>query len=360
VNFGFDWSATRKIAVQRGNRDLVNQTVASVWGAKAMLCVVTAVILLILVRSVPRLREGSLLLFILYGSVVGNAMFPTWLFQGLERMTVISVTNLGIRTIGALAIFLFIRRPSDFLLFAVVLSAQGLGAGLVGAAAAFKIFGLRLVLPSWRGVHQEITDSSPFFFTTAAISLYTSGNAFVLGLLTNPATVGYYSAAEKIVMAVAGLLAPLSQAVYPQFSRLARQSKTQAMLWARRMLALTGGGGILLSALLFVGASLIVRVILGPKFAPSAAVIAIMSPLPALVAISNVLGVQILFPFGREKQVLTIVVAAGIVNLMLALLLAPHWYAPGMATAVLVSEIVVTIGYFGCTWLSNLNPLGIS
>jgi O-antigen/teichoic acid export membrane protein len=54
------------------------------------------------------------------------------------------------------------------------------------------------------------------------------------------------------------------------------------------------------------------------------------------------------------------VVVAGIINIMLALVLAPHWHASGMATAVLISEIIVTLGYFGCTWLSNLNPLDIS
>lgn len=360
VNYGFDWSATRKIAVQRDDQAAVNETVSSVWAAKTLLCAATGLILVVLVVSVPKLTEMSTLFFILYGSVVGNLLFPTWLFQGMERMGVISTTSLGVRMLGALATFVWIRNPGDFVLYAAILCAQALTAGLIGVIMAFRLFRIRLVLPPWQSLREEITDSASFFFTSAAISLYTSGNAFVLGLLTNPTAVGYYSGAEKIVTSVAGLLAPLSQAVYPQFSRLARQSKTQALLWARRMLVLTGGGGVLLSAALLLGAPLIARVILGPKYAPSAPVIAIMSPLPALLAISNVLGVQVLFPFGREKQVLTIVAAAGIVNIMLALLLTPHWRAPGMAAAVLVSEIVVTVGYFGCTWLSNLNPLDIS
>jgi PST family polysaccharide transporter len=244
--------------------------------------------------------------------------------------------------------------------YAVVLGSQTLCAGLIGAIAAFKIFQLHLSVPSWRGVLREISDSTPFFFTTAAISLYTSGNAFVLGLLTNAVAVGYYSAAEKIVTACAGLLGPLSQAVYPRFSRLARESRAQTLLWARRMLALTGGGSLILSVLLFVGAPLIVKIVLGPKYTPSAAVIAIMSPLPVLIAISNVLGVQLLFPFGHEKRVLAIVLVAGLINITLAVLLAPRWQAPGMATAVVISETVVTLGYFAWTWISNINPLGIS
>jgi PST family polysaccharide transporter len=360
VNYGFDWSGTRKVAIHGDNRDSVNRIAADVWGAKALLCAATAALLLILVASIPRLREAAVLLLTLYAYVLGSMLFPTWLFQGLERMSVISVTNLCVRTLGAVAIFLFIRRPGDFLTYAIVFSAQGLLAGIIGAAVAFKMFRLRLTLPSWQGVRQEIADSTPFFFTTAAISLYTSGNAFILGLLTNPVAVGYYSAAEKIVTAVAGLLGPLSQAVYPRFSRLARESRVHTFHWARKMLALTGSASLVLSVLLFVGAPLIVSIVLGPKYTPSAAVIAILSPLPVLIAVSNVLGVQLMFPFGHERKVLAIVVAAGLVNIALAFLLAPRWQASGMATAAVVSEAVVTFGYFASTWISKISPLDIS
>jgi hypothetical protein len=57
-----------------------------------------------------------------------------------------------------------------------------------------------------------------------------------------------------------------------------------------------------LSVFLFAAAPLIVGVILGPKYAPSATVIVILSPLPVLIAIGNVFGVQLLFPFGHEKR----------------------------------------------------------
>ncbi len=189
--------------------------------------------------------------------------------------------------------------------------------------------------------------------------MYTSGNAFVLGLLTNPVAVGYYSAAERIVTSVAGLVGPFSQAVYPRFSRLARESRVQTLRWARKMLALTGSGSLVLSVLLFIGAPLIVNVFLGPKYTPSAAVIAILSPLPVLIAVSNVLGVQLLFPFGHEKGVLAVVLVAGLANITLAFLLAPRWQASGMATAVVISEAIVTLGYFAWTWVSNINPLDI-
>jgi len=54
VNYGFDWSATRKIAVHRDDRDGVNRIVSSIWAAKTLLCSGTALVLIILVSSCQR------------------------------------------------------------------------------------------------------------------------------------------------------------------------------------------------------------------------------------------------------------------------------------------------------------------
>jgi O-antigen/teichoic acid export membrane protein len=126
------------------------------------------------------------------------------------------------------------------------------------------------------------------------------------------------------------------------------------------MLALSGSAGLALSIALFVGAPLIVKVFLGSKYIPSVQVIAIMSPLPVLIAVSNILGVQLLFPFGHEKRVLSVVLTAGLINLALAFILAPRWQASGMATAVVISEVVVALGFFGGTSISKINPLDIT
>jgi PST family polysaccharide transporter len=357
VNYGFDFSATRLIARAGNDLTAVTETAANVWGAKALLFAVTGLIVWLLLLFIPALGRSTPMLFALYGIVGGSVLFPTWLFQGMERMSVISITNLVVRAVGVVVIFAIVHHPRDAMRYAFILSAQALIAGGLGALVGVRMFSLALKLPSLQGVIRQIVESTPFFASTAAISLYTSGNAFVLGLLTTPTIVGYYSAAEKIVTASTGLLGPVAQAVYPRFSRMAQETKGYALLWARRMLAMTGTLGLLLSLCLFLFAPLIVRVALGIKYMPSELVIRIMAPLPFLIAISNVLGVQVLFPFGHESKVLFIVLAGGIVNLALAVLWAPLWGASGMAAAVVISELIVTFGMFGWTWRSNLNPL---
>lgn len=357
IGYGFSYSATRKISVARQDSASVNRTVFSVWAAKFLLCLVGCGVLFLLVHLVPSLRQNRALLFILYGLTLGDVLFPTWLYQGMERMVDISIINLLIRLLVVVGIFTLIKRPEDYLWYAGLNSFGSIAAGLVGAAWAFHLFRLRLVLPSWQEILQALNEGWMLFLSQASVSLYTVGNAFILGMLTNATVVGYYSAGEKIVRAVLGLIAPIGQAAYPRFAKMAANSRSLAIQWGRRMLILMGGGGAVLSITLLVAAPLMVRLILGSQYERSINVIRLLAFLPALVAVSNVLGIQIMLPFGKDRLFTSILILAGLINLLLAFVLIPLWHEIGMAIAVLVSEMFVTLSMFGSLSICKLNPL---
>jgi len=355
VEYGFDWSATRKISVQRDNQEEVNRTALHVWAAKTLLSLAGLGILILLIALVPKLREVSWLLLVLYGIAVGNVLFPTWLFQGMERMVAISLINLGMRLAVLAGVFLLVKKPEDTVLYAGLLGGGSLLAGLTGAVVAFRLFGLRFARISQVEVWEVLKEGWTLFLSKASVSLYTVGNAFILGMLTNHTVVGYYSAAEKIVKSVLGLLGPISQAVYPRFSKLAAESRERALLWGRRVLLLMGGAGLILSVTILLGAGLIVSILLGPHFGPSISVVRILSFLPFLIVLSNVLGIQVMIPFGHDRAFTLILFGAGVLNVSLAVILAPIWREIGMAIAVLLSEIFVTV-----TMFLYVNKIGFS
>lgn len=357
VSYGFDWSATRKISVERDRADVVSRVTANVWGAKLLLCLLSFLSLLLLIQLVPRVREVSTLMIVLFGGVLGSVFFPTWLFQGLERMGPISAINLSLRALVVVGMFILVRKPQDFIIYAGLSSSAAIIAGLAGIGVAFHMFDLRLTLPTWAGIWESLREGWVLFLSNSAIVFYTSGNAFILGLMASDTMVGYFTAGEKIVRAAVNLLGPLSQALFPRFSRLAEESKTRALHWGRKLLFAMGGTGLLMSVITFVAAGLVVRVVLGSNYQSSVSVVRILALLPFLVAMSSVLGVQLMIPFGREKAVLFVVLGAGCLNVALASLLAPLWKADGMALSVLVAECFVTVAQFAYLWRARLNPL---
>jgi len=106
--------------------------------------------------------------------------------------------------------------------------------------------------------------------STAAVSLYTASNTFILGLFTNNTIVGYYSAAEKLVRAIQGLLSPVSQAVYPYLSKLVENSKEGAIKVIQKLALGIGRGEMLAVSLgVLILAGPIVNIILGSQYQSS-------------------------------------------------------------------------------------------
>ncbi len=346
VNYGFDWSATRAIATERNNLQQVGHIACNVWAAKLLLCVLSFIILVGLTILVPRFWEMSILLYILFGIVVGNALFPQWLFQGLERMVTISTINLVMKIVITAFIFILVHEPEDFLKYAGLLGGQWFGAGILGFLWSIWRFRIRIELPRWRDIIQVLREGWAIFLSTAAISFYTTGNAFILGLLTNNMIVGYYSAAERIVKALHSLVSPLSQGFYPRVSSKASLGKEEGLHWARRALIFIGGMGAIISVGLLAGTPFIVKILLGSQYEPSIPVMRILSFLPFLIALSNVFGVQVMLPFHLDKPFLVILMIAGIINVLLAFVFVPLWQAVGMAIAVTLTEFYVTTSMF--------------
>jgi PST family polysaccharide transporter len=198
------------------------------------------------------------------------------------------------------------------------------------------------------------------FMLTGALSFYTIGNAFILGLFASPTIVGYYVGAEKIGKAAVSLLSPITQAVFPRMSHLAPKARSEAARLARTSLLLVGSAGCVMGIVVFLMAPLLVHVLLGPGFEPSVVVLRILALLPPLVAVSNVLGIQWMLALDLDRFVTAVVVSAGLLNVCLAVVLVPHYMHVGMALAVVASETLVVVGLYAVLRHQRLDPFAIA
>jgi len=188
--------------------------------------------------------------------------------------------------------------------------------------------------------------------------MFTAGNAFLLGLVSERAAVGYYSAAEKVMFALSGVLSPISLGFFPRLSFLAENGKAALLREARKMFKVMLVLGSLLSLCLFCGAGFITHVLLGAKYQRSVDVMRILSPFIFINAVTNVFGIQIMLPFGCDRPFFRILLAAGVANVVLGVALAPLWQENGMALAVLSSGIIVTMGQVWYLYKRDWLPFG--
>jgi PST family polysaccharide transporter len=188
-----------------------------------------------------------------------------------------------------------------------------------------------------------LKEGGVLFLSVASTSFYTTGNAFLLGLLAGPVTVAYYSAVEKVMGAAAMLLAPITHAAYPLFSRVASAHTTGRIPFGPRMIIVVGGLGLLVSAGLWTSAPVIVSLLFGPEFEASVLVLRILAGCVVAYALANVFTQQIILPFGHDKAFTAIVLSAAALDIVVALALVPTWGAVGMAVAALAASAFVPV-----------------
>jgi PST family polysaccharide transporter len=215
-------------------------------------------------------------------------------------------------------------------------------AGILGLWIVFRDFEVSFKLVGLKELKKQLKEGWYIFISTVAISLYTTSNVFILGLFTNNTIVGYYSAAEKIIRAVQGLLGPISQTIYPYASRLMNESKEAGVKFIRKITLLIGGFSFILSLIIFIFADSIVKTILGSQYLNSIIILKILAFLPFIIALSNVLAVQGLIAYGKLEIIPKITLSGAILNVFFALILVNLFQAIGVAISVIISEVVVT------------------
>jgi len=219
VAYGFDYTGTQQIAIQREDTTKVSEIFSAILSVKFLLVGATFLVLLLLLGTVEKMGlEWKVFLFT-FLVVVGDALFPTWFFQGMEKMKMITYFRMLHKALSIIVIILLVKEEGDYMLVPLI---DGVGSILAGIMALVYIrtkFKIGFIFPTLVQMVFQFQNSWHVFLSQIAVHFYTTINIFVLGLLTDNETVGYYSLAYKVYGAIKGLLAPVNKAIFPFLSK---------------------------------------------------------------------------------------------------------------------------------------------
>ena len=342
TDYGFSWSATRKIAAHRDDRAYISRVFIGTWTAQWLLVVVAASLATLAVLYVDRLRPDASLYALAFTAVVGNALFPIWFLQGLERLQAVAAIQVTSRLVALLPIFVLVKAPSDA---GFVLAINGGAAVLSGLLSIGWIRYQHLAdwhWPGWPAVMHELHDGRALFGSRVVISFYTTLVPLALGWIAGPVALANFSLADKLRTAAQALLSPLSQALFPRMTHLFATDKSAAFhLLKRSLLAVLVIAGSA-SALLWIFAEPLAVLLGGEAFRPASAALRWLALLPLLIGLSNVFGVQVMLPNSMNRPFNIILTAAGGLSILLIWPLIQQMQAVGAAQTMLIVELFVT------------------
>ncbi len=217
--YGFRFSVTRQISINRDNLAEVNRIFNAAIAARLLLSSVATVIAGIAVYVLMDSDDMLMYLFSL-GIVFGDVFIPVWLFQGMEQMRYITIVNVVSKIVFALLVFFLIKEQNDYIYVLILNSCGYIAAGVLSMIIAFRHYRLSFALPRWCDIVELLKDGWHIFVSNIGMELYRNSNSFLLGLLVSDAACGIYSSVEKLVKVGQSVINALPMAIFPHASRL--------------------------------------------------------------------------------------------------------------------------------------------
>lgn len=356
TDYGFAYTAVRAISRRRRNDDRTDDIASAVLWARVILFGLCALGILLLTLFVERFQRNSGVFWVTLLGVGGFALLPTWLYQAYERLPVVAMTSLAARVLTTVLTFVLVRDASDITTAAGLWSAPWLIAAIATLLLAPRMLGVRFGATSAADVRHQFADGGAVFVSLFGASLYTVANGIILGLFASDAVVGYYAAAEGIVIAAAGVITPLSQAVYTRSVHAVDRGREATVTNIRRLLAIFGTLGLGISAVLVAFAPTIATIVAGETYGQTADLLRVLGLIPLFIAVATVLSVHALLPLGHDRSFSFIVVGIGVLSVLTSLVVVPHFLAHATTIVAVSAEALVCVMCALVLWRRGLSP----
>lgn len=288
--------------------------------------------------------EANVHLFLLLSiSLIFNALGCEWFYRGREDFRYIAIRGLIVRILSVIFLFLFVKDKDDIYHYALYTLGVTGGNNLLNFIHLRKFVRLGRLHGDKINPMRHLRPTLHVFALNVIISIYVNLDTVMLGLMTEPATVGYYTAAAKLSRISLTMVNVIGLILLPRMSALHCEGGTDEFnRLAQKSMDIT----VCINTPLFLGvivmAPVLIRLFCGPSYEPAIKTLTILAPVLPVIGMSNVMGIQILYPQGKEHLVMIATAAGAVVNVILNLALIGSFAQNGAAAASVAAELCVT------------------
>ena len=340
VNFGFDLSGTREISINRNNSKKLSEIFSSILIIKFILMLISLIILILLILFVPIIKEYWYVHLLMFLMVFGNMLLSIFIYQGLEKMKFITILNASIKIFFTLSIFIFVKDQNDLALVALLNSIGYIIVGIISLIIITSVINIKLKIPSKESIVSQLKNSAQFFWSRIAVSMYTTSNTFVIGLILGPVAAGFFGTADKLFRGVVSLYHPLNSVLYPYIAH----SKNISLY--KKLFKISTISNIFIVLLVFLFSDFIINLIFGEGYGESAVLLKMFMFAAIYMMPSILMGYPLLGALGYTKEVNNSVIFASILHVLLLIAFIPILSVKLVACLVIITELIVFIYRF--------------
>lgn len=333
TDFGFNLSAAFKIAKNKG--ELLHDYISSVIYAKVFLAIVFSIgIYAYNYYFLHSLSFSELAL--VFSVIVSQACYPTWFFQGLEKMRAITIYMMLTKILYVIFVYISVRKSGDIQPVIASYALSCIIGGIIGIYL-MKREGVIFCKLRFLQIYFRLKESFLFFISRASYSMYTTASTFIVGAAAGMQQAAYYSAAEKIYQALQALTSPVTQALYPY---VAKRNDHRMVL---KVVFILGGPILIISFIGYLLAPIFIATFYGKDFISATPIFNVFIILTVITFISVNFGYPAFAAINRLNVANYTVIFGAIIQLLGIVLLyfTGNVHAMSVVCMVLITEFVI-------------------
>ena len=339
---GIPTYGVRACAKVRDDREALSRTVRELLSINAVMCAFTYVIFFAALVLIPRLHGDRMLYIIMSSTLLFNAFGMEWLYKGLEKYSYITIRSIAFKIVSVIAMFLLVHQKSDYVVYGAITVFAASASQLMNFFHAHKYIDLKSA--GRLDFRHHLRSIGIFFAMACATTIYLHLDVVMLGFMTTDTDTGYYNAAVRIKQILVSIVTSLGTVLLPRASYYVELGKKEDF---RRIT----GKALHFVALIAVPVTVYfmlyaaegIYFLSGPAYTGSIAPMQLIMPTVIFIGLTNIMGIQVLVPLGREKIVLYSEIAGAITDLILNAILIPRMQSAGAAIGTLAAEFVVLL-----------------
>ena len=340
AQMGIPTYGIRYCAKIRDDKKKLSQAVQEIFALNLLLTIITYVAFFIMLFTIPQLQKEKTLQIIVSLTMLFNAIGMEWLYKALEQYTYITIRSIVFKFIAVIAMFVFVHQEQDYVVYGAISIFAASASNIFNFINSHKFISFRPI--EKLDIKKHFKPVLVFFGMACAATIYVHLDTVMLGLMKTDVDVGYYNAAVKIKSILVSVVTSLGVVLLPRSSYyLEKNLKKEFYEITQKALRFV----LLLATPLMVYFIIFAKegifFLSGNAYEGSIIPMQIIMPTLLFIGMSNITGLQILVPLGKEAIVLYSEIAGAIVDLILNLLLIPRFASSGAAIGTLVAEIVV-------------------
>ncbi len=316
IDFGFNFSATRKISKCRDDKQAVAKVFASVVQAKVILGLLSGVGVALLVPFVHILRENFVVLVAYYFSTLLLAFLPDFIYRGTEQMQGMTMRYVLSKAVTTGLTLLLVKGPEHLLLVPIFNGVGNLVSVVFTWSHLKKLIGITFHFEPLRYSFSEIRESCVFFISTFASTAFTLANTALMGIVSlQEADIACWGVAFQLVSIVISLYEPITTSIYPRMVSSKNLKLVRTALFLAIPVILVG------IAFCYFMAPILVNIVAGEGYDAAIKIFRIMLPVLLFTYPAQLLGFPVLSAVNKEKYATISTVVSAIFHVVGLILL---------------------------------------